>query len=52
VSQRCKHSEIIGDKKGKRTSVPSKINGMPWLRNALAKNLIGEEFAETWAGKC
>ncbi|XP_066358816.1 rRNA biogenesis protein RRP5-like isoform X1 [Miscanthus floridulus] len=24
--KRCKHSEIIGDKKGKRTSVPSKIN--------------------------
>ena len=44
VSQRCKHSEIIGDKKGKRTSVPSKINGMPWLRNAYLYCLITNDF--------
>jgi len=44
VSQRCKHSEIIGDKKGKRTSVPSKINGMPWLQNAYLYCLITNDF--------
>jgi len=44
VSQRCKHFEIGGDKKGKRTSVPSKINGMPWLQNAYLYCLITNDF--------
>jgi hypothetical protein len=48
VSQRCKHIEIGGDKKGKGTYVPSKINGMPWLLNASLSCLMTCEGAASF----